>query len=206
MGEPQGILFVVSAPSGVGKTTLIRKVRTRLGNLRFSVSCTTRHPRAGEIPGEDYHFLSPEEFLQGIQRGRFLEWARVHGEHYGTDGDRVRRWLQQGEDVILDIDVQGASQVRRVYPWAPTLFVLPPSWGALRRRLEQRGTEDEEQLNRRLEAARREMEQSSWYDFIMVNDDLEEAAADMEAVLRAVRCHRWFQARRVESLLEASDS
>lgn len=197
----EGLLFVISAPSGVGKTTLIRSVRAERPELRFSVSCTTRPPRSEEIPGKDYHFLSREEFLEGIQRNRFLEWAQVHDQYYGTDGEQIQRWLRAGDDVLLDIDVQGACQIRCTYPHAFMIFILPPSLEVLRERLEKRGTESPEQIAGRLTAARRELREAPWYDYIIVNDVLEEAVADLNAVLRSCRCHRSFQARLLKSFL-----
>lgn len=198
---PGGQLFVVSAPSGVGKTTIIRPVLENRPDLRFSVSCTTRSPRPGEVPGKDYHFLTREEFVAGIQAGRFLEWAEVHGKFYGTDGERIDRWLKSGDDVLLDIDVQGARQVRSVFPSAHTIFILPPSMDVLEERLRGRGTESPEQLTRRLAAARVEIQQFPWYDFVIVNDVLEEAIADLNAILRACRCDRAVQAPRLRSFL-----
>lgn len=188
---------MISAPSGVGKTTLIRPILTKIPFLRFSVSCTTRSPRAGEIPARDYHFLTGNEFRQGIEARRFLEWAQVHGEYYGTDGDQVDRWLGEGLDVLLDIDVQGARQVRCRHPSCRTIFILPPSMDALEERLRNRGTESPEQLAKRLEAAHREIREAPWYDFIIVNDVLSDAMADLEAIFRANRCRLLFQGWRI---------
>lgn len=198
----QGQLFVVSAPSGAGKTTLIRSVLSKWPDLRFSVSCTTRTPRGDEIPGKDYHFLSQEEFIQGIRRGRFLEWAVVHDAYYGTDGDIIRRWLREGKDVLLDIDVQGARQVRCHYPFAKTIFVLPPSLDALENRLKMRDSDAPEKVARRLSAAIAEIQEAPWYDFVIVNDNREDAIADLDAILRACRCDRFHQARWLGSFLE----
>jgi len=186
----RGQLFVVSAPSGVGKTTIIRSVLSTSPGLRYSVSCTTRRPRPGEVDGADYHFIGRDEFLSGLRSGRFLEWAEVHGEYYGTDGLQIENWLAAGDDVLLDIDVQGARQVRCSHPAAYTLFVLPPSMDILEERLRSRGTESPEQIAGRLAAARNEILEAPWYDFIILNDDLEEAIADCNAVLRAARCTR----------------
>ena len=186
--NPNGLLFIVSAPSGVGKTTLIRAAMKRRPETRFSVSSTTRPPRNGEKDGEDYHFLDRSEFMDGIKQGRFLEWAEVHGHYYGTGGEQVRAWLAGGMDVILDIDVQGARQVRCFYPDVHTLFILPPSFEELKRRLSQRGTESDEQLTMRLTTARKEIQNASWYDYLVVNEVLEEAVEDFVAILRS--CHR----------------
>jgi guanylate kinase len=200
--QPQsGQLFVVSAPSGVGKTTIIRSVLANRPDLRFSVSCTTRSPRTEEIPGRDYHFLTREDFVEGIRTERFLEWAQVHGMFYGTDGEQIDRWLKAGDDVLLDIDVQGARQVRSVFAGARTIFILPPSMEVLEERLRGRGTESPEQVAKRLAAARVEMQQFPWYDFIIVNDVLGEAIADLNAILRACHCDRTVQAPRLRSFL-----
>lgn len=203
--EPaRGLLFVVSAPSGVGKTTLIKRVLPQWPNLQYSVSCTTRKPRPGEVPGIDYHFLSREDFLRGIQEGRFLEWAEVHGELYGTHGALVETWLASGRDVLLDIDVQGARKVLSSYPEAHTLFILPPSMEVLRDRLERRGTEPPDRLLRRFEAAKQEIQEAPWYEFIVVNDDLDQAVQDFSAIIRACKCGRNPMASRVRKFVLAS--
>ena len=196
-----GRLFVVSAPSGVGKTTMVRAVHALHPDLRFSVSCTTRAARPREVPGEDYHFVSREEFVRGIQVGRFVEWAEVHGEYYGTDAGPLQGWLGEGRDVMLDIDVQGARQVRCSYPQAHTIFVIPPSLEVLRERLEKRGTESPEQVTKRLEAGRRELREAPWYDFIIVNDLLENAVSDFAGIIRACRCQRACQVHRLQPFL-----
>jgi guanylate kinase len=196
-----GSLFIVSAPSGVGKTTIIQSMLPRWPSLRYSVSCTTRSPRPGESHGEDYHFLDRQEFLEGIARGRFLEWAEVHGEFYGTEGQAVVDWLASGDDVLFDIDVQGARQILCVYPTATTIFILPPSMEALRARLSNRGTESEAQLTRRLEAAAHEMAQAAWYEYLIVNDDLNGAISELESVMRALRCRRKHRSHLLRFLL-----
>jgi len=203
---PTGRLFVVSAPSGVGKTTMVRAVHALHPDLRFSVSCTTRAARPREVPGEDYHFVSREEFVRGIQVGRFVEWAEVHGEYYGTDAGPLQDWLGEGRDVMLDIDVQGARQVRCSYPHAHTIFVIPPSLEVLRERLEKRGTESPEQVTKRLEAGRRELREAPWYDFIIVNDLLENAVSDFASIIRACRCQRACQAHRLQPFLHPQGS
>jgi len=196
-----GNLFIVSAPSGVGKTTIIQSTLPRWPALRYSISCTTRPPRSGELSGEDYYFLDRQEFMEGIAKERFLEWAEVHGEFYGTDGCAVANWLDSGNDVLFDIDVQGARQVLCVYPSATTIFILPPSREALQARLSKRGTESEAQLRRRLEAAVHEMAQAAWYDYLIVNDDLIDAISDFESVFRATRCRRSRQTHLLRALL-----
>lgn len=185
-----GHLFIVSAPSGVGKSTIVRAVLARDPRLRFSVSCTTRAPRPGESPGVDYHFLSQDDFEKAIREGRFLEWAIVYGNYYGTDRRKVEAWLDEGLDVLLEIDVQGARKVRATDLAATTLFILPPSMDALEMRLRRRGTETEDVIRRRLEAACEEIREAPWYDYVIVNDVLEDAVADVAAVIRAARCAR----------------
>ena len=197
----RGLLFVVSAPSGVGKTTLIRAIQGSWPDLRYSVSCTTRPPRPSEQNGVDYHFITHPEFIAGIRAGRFLEWAEVHGQYYGTDGDRLEEWLAAGKDVLLDIDIQGARQVRCAYPDASTLFILPPSMDVLGERLQGRGTESPEQLARRMAAAEREILEAPWYDYLIVNEALEEAIADFNAVLRASHCTRSYRAAQLKAFL-----
>ena len=197
----QGLLFVVSAPSGVGKTTIIRAVQEAWPQLRYSISCTTRSPRTGEREGVDYHFITRQEFLGGIRAGRFVEWAEVHGEFYGTDGQQVDKWLAEGKDVLLDIDIQGARQVRCAYPAAVTIFILPPSMEVLKERLESRGTESEEQVAIRLGAAQREILEAPWYDYLVLNEILHEAIADFNAILRACRCARAHRAAQLRDFL-----
>ncbi|MGA2401098.1 MAG: guanylate kinase [Syntrophobacteraceae bacterium] len=196
-----GQLFIVSAPSGVGKSTIIRSVSADRPKLKFSVSCTTRPMRPDEVPGKDYHFLSRDEFLSGIKSGRFLEWAEVHGRFYGTDRRPVEKWIKAGNDVLLDIDVQGARLVRCAYPAAQTIFILPPSMQALEERLRNRATETEEQRAIRVAAAWREILESPWYDYIIINDNLQEAVEDLKAILRAGRSSRAVQAARLKSFL-----
>ncbi|MFZ2448321.1 MAG: guanylate kinase [Syntrophobacteraceae bacterium] len=198
-----GQLFIVSAPSGVGKSTLIRRILDERPKLKFSVSCTTRPPRPEEVHGKDYIFLAKEEFLNGISSGRFLEWAEVHGNYYGTDLNPVENWLKAGSDVLLDIDVQGARLVRCVYPIAHTIFILPPSLNVLEERLRNRATESEEQLAIRFATAQRELLEAPWYDYVVVNDSLEKAVADLKSVLCAARCARISQAPRLKAFLMA---
>lgn len=198
----EGQLFVISAPSGVGKTTLVQSLLRELPELRFSISCTTRPPRPEERDGKDYHFITREAFLEGIQAGRFLEWAQVHGAFYGTDRLKLDAWLAAGDDVLLDIDVQGARQVRCFYPLAHHIFILPPSLEVLEQRLRTRDTESPEQIAARLAAARIELQEAPWYDFLVVNDVLDRAAADLIAIIRAARCGRMAQAHRLKALLD----
>jgi guanylate kinase len=197
-----GQLFVISAPSGVGKTTIIHALLGDLPTLKFSVSYTTRPARLDEVDGKDYHFMPREVFQEGIRAGRFLEWAQVHGEYYGTDRRQLDAWLTTGQDVLLDIDVQGACQVRCCYPLAQHIFILPPSFDALEQRLRARGTESPDRIAVRLTAARREVREAPWYDFIVVNEVLQEAVADLVAIVRSTRCQRFAQAGRLQAILD----
>ncbi|MCK6530028.1 guanylate kinase [Myxococcota bacterium] len=180
-----GVLIVVSGPSGVGKTTLCRRVMDEVRSLRFSVSCTTRPPRAGERHGVDYYFVSPEEFQRRLDAGEFLEHARVYDRQYGTLRSEVDERLRRGESVLLDIDVQGAGQVRSSGTDAVYLFVLPPSVGDLERRLRERATDDDATVRRRMDKALAEMRHAWRYDYVVVNDDLRRADAEFNAVVRA---------------------
>lgn len=172
-------LFVVSGPSGVGKGTLVAKVRQRVPSLGLTVSATTRGPRPGEEPGVSYYYLSDEEFEERVEAGEFLEWAWVHGHRYGTLKQEVERVLSEGRSVVLEIDVQGGLNVRAAVPDAVLLFIEPPSMEELERRLRGRGTEDEESIELRLANAREEMACAEHYDARVVNDDLERACEEL---------------------------
>ena len=176
-------LFVVSGPSGVGKGTLVAKVRGDRPALGLTVSATTRPPRPGEAEGVSYYFLDDAEFSRRVSQGEFLEWANVHGHRYGTLLSEVRRNLSEGRSLILEIDVQGGLNVRRIHPDAVLVFIEPPSMDELERRLRGRGTEDEASIECRLENARREMEMASSYDVRIVNDDLDRAADKLERTI-----------------------
>jgi len=182
-----GALFVLSGPSGVGKTTLRRRLLSLCPRLSFSVSCTTRPPRPGEVDGSDYHFISRREFERLISKGAFLEWAWVFGEGYGTLKEEVLKRLQRGRDVLLEIDVQGAEKVRRRARSLPApvhfIFVLPPSLEALRERLRKRGTEDPQLARRRLEGALVELAHAPRFEYLVINRDLDRA---VEAIVRFI--------------------
>ncbi len=183
-----GSLFVISAPSGAGKTTLLKMVLQNLSGLAFSVSHTTRPKRPGEIDGRDYHFVSHDEFLRLQSAGGFLEWAEVHGNLYGTGRAQVEHAMAQGLDILLDIDVQGARQVREArveHTWL--LFIAPPDMAELERRLTGRGTDAAEVIALRLANARREMSSMDLYDFVVVNDMIERAADTIRAIIIAER-------------------
>ena len=189
-----GDLIVVSGPSGVGKSTLIRRVREELGDLNFSVSCTTRKPREGEVHGRDYYFLEESEFVRRLDAGEFLEHAQVFAHRYGTLRSEVVDRLERGEEVILDIDVQGAKQIRKAAERDPLIaaaaqfvIIVPPDLATLESRLRGRNSESGEQLRLRLDGAVRELRNFRLYDFVVVNGDLDAAAAELAAVFRAVR-------------------
>lgn len=185
----KGMLLVLSAPSGCGKTTILNLVMKRLPGLTFSVSHTTRQPRPGEINGVHYHFVDTLTFarIRDSQPTGFLEWAEVHGNMYGTSVEEVRRHQQAGSDVILDIDVQGAAQVRdRANP--VTIFIAPPSLGELEHRLRGRGTENETSVALRLVNAEKELKHVDAYTYLIINDRLEEAAESLCSIIIAERC------------------
>lgn len=200
--ERQGIALVLSAPSGTGKTTLVQMLRAEFPRLCYSVSCTTRAPREGEQDGRDYHFLSRERFLRLKDEGYFAEWAEVHGNFYGTPLAPVRDMLQQGKDVLFDIDVQGARQVKTSLPEAFFAFILPPSLEELRRRLHNRGLDSEETIRRRLANAHDELKEAAWYDALIVNDRLEDAYARLRAAYKAATLAPHCHARMLRALLE----
>jgi len=181
-----GIPFILSAPSGAGKTTIAREVVKRVGRVRISVSHTTRSPRPREVDGVDYHFVEPERFAEMQDAGAFLESANVHGNWYGTHRDEVLPYVSSGTDVILDIDVQGALIIKKKID-AASIFILPPSMEELLRRLKVRDTDREDVIRRRIENARREISQASYYDYLVINDDLPRAVDDVIAIMAAVR-------------------
>jgi len=186
----RGILLVVAGPSGVGKGTMIRGLRERHPCLEWSVSCTTREPRAGEVPGRDYHFVSREEFLRMMRNDELLEWAVVHGtDLYGTPRGPVEEALRAGRDVVLEIDYQGARSVRRALPEAVLVFVAPPDIDSLLARLQGRNTEDPEAVARRLRSAHIEFQHMGMFQYLIVNDRLEAAIDALEAIYLAER-HR----------------
>lgn len=182
-GFSKGRLFIVSAPSGAGKSTLCRRLLERRPALRYSISTTTRPPREGEVDGVDYHFTDPSTFRAGIHAGRWAEWAEVYGNYYGTSAAFIDRERAAGRDVLLDIDVQGAAQLRAKYPDAVTIFIMPPSLDVLQRRLAARGADAPEVIARRMASARQEMARRDDYRHVVVNDRLEDALAALEAII-----------------------
>ncbi len=183
----QGIIFILSAPSGAGKTTLYNGLRRVYPEIELSVSCTTRSPRRGERPGRDYRFITPREFDQLKRRGQFAESAKVHDYYYGTLKRPLDRAIKAGRDILLDIDVQGAGEIKRKYPNAVAVFVMPPSIAELKRRLSARGTDDSEIIRRRLANARGEMRQIIRYDYYVVNHEIRDAVAVLAGIVKAER-------------------
>lgn len=198
-----GKLYIVTAPSGAGKTTLVRHLIDNDRRVRLSVSCTTRAPRTGELNGREYHFITVPEFLEKIEKGDFLEWAQVHGNYYGTSKSWIKREMANGNDVLLEIDWQGAQQVRKLFPAAMGIFILPPSLDELERRLSGRGTDSAETISRRTAAARDEMRHVGEFDYVIINDDLREACDDLLSVVRASRLLYLAQSQRHFSLFAA---
>ena len=196
------MLFVITGPSGSGKSTLIRKVRRALGDLAFSVSHTTRERRPSERDGVDYHFVSERVFERMVREKRFLEHARVHGHLYGTSRAEVETKSRR-RDILLDIDVQGARQVRARVPGAVLIFVMPPVAAELRRRLVGRGEDSREDVARRLRNARAEVRAYAEFDYVVVNDDLDRAVADLKTVIRAARHRPEAMAARLHPILRS---
>lgn len=188
--EGRGLVFIISAPSGTGKTTLVRRVMEQLPNLRFSVSYTTRPPRANEREGEDYHFVSPSAFQKMVERSDFLEWAEVLGNYYGTARVNVKALESEGLDLILDIDTQGAKKVMEKIDHAVLIYILPPSLEALGDRLVKRGLDSPEMIHFRLANARRDMEEAHWYHYLIVNERIEDAVEKLRAIIITERCRK----------------
>jgi guanylate kinase len=195
------MLYVISGPSGCGKSTLIRRVLASLDGVRFSVSHTTRKRRRSEVEGKDYYFVSRDRFLRLVEKDSFVEWAVVHGEYYGTSRKELTRG--EGLDVILDIDVQGAAQVKKRIRTAVFIFVLPPSFRELRKRIEKRGLDRAEDIRERLTAAKREVRSYRSFDYIVVNDDLERAAREVESILRSRRARLAARTRSIGPILKS---
>lgn len=184
----KGVLIVFSGPSGSGKGTVLAEYFKGHPEAAFSVSATTRSPRPGEVDGVNYHFVTRERFEEMIREGEVLEHTQYNGNYYGSPAGPIRRELEAGRDVVLEIEVEGAMQVREKFPEAVLIFVLPPSFGELERRLKGRGTETAEQIAGRLSAAQRELALAPQYDYLLVNDRVEEAAARLGEIIRAAKC------------------
>lgn len=197
----KGILLVVSAPSGCGKGTILAEI-LKDKDFYYSVSATTRSPRPGEIDGINYHFLKKDEFEEKIQTGGMLEYAQYCGNYYGTPRDKVFEKIDEGKNVILEIEVQGAMQVRKKCPDAVFIFIAPPSVGELTKRLENRGTESAEVIQQRVSEAAHEISFAKDYDYIVVNDVLEDAIKDFQAVVRAQKLKSENQNKFINEVLE----
>jgi guanylate kinase len=198
---PPGILFVVAAPSGGGKTSLTRALLANDRGIRLSVSYTTRPPRPGERDGVDYHFISAERFMALRDAGEFLEHAHVHGNWYATSASWLRKEIEAGQDVLLEIDWQGAAQVRNLIPSSIHIFILPPSLSQLEERLHRRGQDDKLTIARRLEAARDEIRHCAEFNYVIINQDFASAVDDLSAIVRASRLRAVHQCVRHEALI-----
>ena len=199
------LLLIISAPSGAGKTTLCRELLDRVEGLDLSISHTTRAPRHGERQGVDYYFVSDEDFdLMDVQGG-FIEWFHVHRNRYGTAHATVRAALAQGRDLLFDVDVKGADALKRAYPEAISVFILPPSLDSLEQRLRGRGTEDDAAVELRMRRVRSEIVQARQFDFMVINDHLDEAADDLLAIYRAMKCRSQTRLGLLDALLNDQD-
>jgi guanylate kinase len=198
----RGTLFVVSSPSGGGKGTLIQRVLDVVPNLSYSVSFTTRAPRPGEINGREYFFISREVFDEMVAGGEFLEWACVHGNYYGTAKRQVVEETAAGIDIVLEVDVQGAESVRQLLLDSVSIFILPPSYEVLKNRLIARGTDTPEELDVRLRNAPKELRQYSAFDYVIINDEVGRAAAQLASIIYAERANRVRQEKLVREVIE----
>lgn len=198
----KGNIFVISAASGTGKTTLVSRLVQQHPNVRVSVSHTTRPPRTGEVNGQHYHFVSEEEFVRLAGEGAFLEHAQVFGNYYGTSYESVQSMCEQGYDVILEIDVQGAQQVRQALPEALSIFILPPSLAVLEQRLRQRQTDSEEVIARRLSEAVDEIQQALTFDYVVSNRSLQQAEEELWCIFQAARLLKRNHVASIEKVLQ----
>jgi guanylate kinase len=203
MSQRKNNIFIISAPSGAGKSTLIHLLLAQIPSLFFSVSHTTRAPRPGEREGIDYFFIAQASFEEMIRSNQFLEWAKVHGSYYGTSRNMLERSANEGKDLILDIDVQGAAQVRKELPDAVSVFILPPSYEVLRARLMQRQKDSVEQVEKRLITARKEIEHWREYEYIVINEELNEAFESLSSLVRGERLRRDNLENRIENILKS---
>jgi guanylate kinase len=201
--EGRGILFVVSSPSGGGKGTLIQRVLNKVPNLSYSVSFTTRTPRNGEVDGREYFFVTRDQFEKMVAANEFFEWAEVHNKLYGTARNQIVRELSAGRDIILEVDVQGAASVRSLMADSVSIFILPPSYEVLRRRLEARGTDSADELDLRLRNAPIELKQYSAFQYVIINDDADRAAEQLRAVVQAERARLNRQSSRIKRIVDA---
>ena len=201
--ETPGNLFVVAAPSGAGKSSLVKALLELDSHLAVSVSHTTRAPRGQEQDGREYHFISNAQFDAMIEHGDFFEWAEVHGNRYGTSRNAIERRLQAGEDVVLEIDYQGALQIKQLFPHAVLIFILPPSWGELEQRLKRRGEDQPEVIATRMANARHEVDQARHFDYVIINALFETALFDLKTVVHSQRL-KYAAQRRAKSTVFAA--
>ena len=195
-----GSLFIVAAPSGAGKSTLVNALLAQEPGIKLSISTTTRDPRPGETDGTQYHFTTAEDFVSRAGRGEFLEWAEVHGNYYGTSRLMVEKEMKEGTDILLEIDWQGARQVKKQFPQAAGIFILPPSIAALSERLHKRGQDEENVIERRLLAAGGEISHAPEFDYVIINEEFNVALSEMGAIVKATRSRFAQQAARNASL------
>ncbi|MBW2189117.1 MAG: guanylate kinase [Deltaproteobacteria bacterium] len=201
--DPDLILLIISSPSGAGKTTLTRRVLQEFSEFRFSVSHTTRQPRANEVDGQDYHFVDENAFRAITDDNGFAEWAEVHGNLYGTSVTEIELARAAGKSgVLFDVDYQGARQIKEKFPHAVGVFILPPSMQELRRRLDGRGSDDADSRQRRFDRAREEIGHYPFFDYMIVNDELQRALTELRGIVLAEGCRQWRVAARAESLLQ----
>jgi guanylate kinase len=206
MKESKNNVFIISAPSGSGKSTLIQLLITQIPRLFFSISHTTRPPRIGEKEGVEYFFIDESRFQELIRQNAFLEWAEVHGFHYGTSREMMQRAAEQGKDLLLDVDIQGAEKVRSLLPEATTIFIMPPSYEVLKERLVRRQKDTPEQIQQRLENARNEIEFYANYQYVVVNEDLGSAFENLASIIRSERCRREILTIRIKEILKSFES
>ena len=188
IGRKKGLIIVISAPSGAGKTSLCKRLLQTSPLFYYSVSFTTRPPRKNEIEGVDYYFVSREEFQKMIERGEFVEWAEVHGHMYGTSAKLIDEAIKAKKEVVLEVDVKGGTEIKRRYPDSVLIFLLPPSWEELEKRLRNRMTESDKEIKQRLVRAKKEVEYAPYYDYLVINDDINKALEKLLAIIEAERC------------------
>lgn len=203
MKESKNNVFILSAPSGAGKTTLIQLLVTQIPRLFFSISHTTRPPRIGEKEAVEYFFIDEAKFQELIRQNAFLEWADVHGFHYGTSREMMRRAEEEGKDLLLDVDIQGAEKLRTLLPEATTIFIMPPSYEVLKERLVRRQKDTPQQIQHRLENARSEIEYYMNYQYVVVNEDLGSAFENLASIIRSERCRRDVLTGRIKEILKS---
>lgn len=199
----KGNLFIISAPSGSGKTTIIRKLLKKNKNLHFSISCTTREKRKGEREGKDYYFINENKFKKMVKRDEFIEWAKVHNFYYGTKKNEVFSWIEKGKDVLLDIDTQGSFKIKKKYPDSIHIFLLPPSFKELEKRLKSRGDLDENQIKKRLKNAKIEIKRLKNYDYVVINDKVENALNALILIIKASKFKLTKQKDKMDSIISS---